>query len=554
MVPILCAVLLASLTSINAFADGNIDLDGSYSLTITSFRNKVPLGGATFTIYQVQKWGETGADQDLEWTEDFKDCGIDNLRSKGKDDDGSALQEYAKTLLAYVENDDEIKPYASIMAKKDDVKVVFTGLEPGVYLVEVGTLPAGYTLYGPFLSFVPFVYSDGTIENDIRVELKGEAPTPSPTATPTPTPTSTPTPTAAPTAPPSTPGPTSAPTPGPTNPPGPGRTPGPTSAPTPGPTDPPVVPTPGATPPSTPAPAEPTQQPDQPGSSPQITTNRPAPTPTPDQAVLGMRRRRGWEKGVLGRRRLPQTGTLQWPIPVLAGVGILFFLLGWMRRYGKKNEPEEGNKDRRKGKGMLLMSVGPLMILGGMGVLFYNNWDNTRAERAAQQVLAQIEQSAEQAKVQKPENEEKGEALPEEAEEEIDTTMSTIEVDGFTYIGEVAIPAIDISLPVMNSVTSEGLKIAPGRYEGNYKENSLIIAAHNYQRHFGNIRYLSPGDQVVFLDVDGTEYFYEVSEIETVGGKKVSKMSEGEWDLTLFTCTYGGRNRVTVRCSLQEEA
>lgn len=200
---------------------------------------------------------------------------------------------------------------------------------------------------------------------------------------------------------------------------------------------------------------------------------------------------------------------------------------------------------------MLLMSVGPLMIIGGMGILLYNNWDNTRAEKAAEQVLVQIEQNAARAEGAKAAD---NFAISEEIEEKIDTTMATIEVDGFTYIGEVAIPAIDISLPVMNSVTGEGLKIAPGRYEGNYKENSLIIAAHNYQRHFGNIKYLSPGDQVVFLDVDGTEYFYEVAEIETIGGKKVSKMSEGDWDLTLFTCTYGGRNRVTVRCNLQEEA
>lgn len=264
-----------------------------------------------------------------------------------------------------------------------------------------------------------------------------------------------------------------------------------------------------------------------------------------------MRRRRGWEKGVLGRRRLPQTGTLQWPIPVLAGMGVLLFFIGWMRKYGRKNKGEDGKA--KKGRGMLLMSVGPLMIIGGMGILFYNNWDNARAERAAESVLVQIEQNAQQeqtAEAVQPQLD----MLLEEIPEEVDTTMGTIEVDGFTYIGEVAIPAIDISLPVMNSVTSEGLKIAPGRYEGNYNENSLIIAAHNYQRHFGNIKYLSPGDQVVFLDVDGGEHFYEVAEIETVGGKKVSKMSEGEWDLTLFTCTYGGRNRVTVRCTLQEEA
>jgi len=32
----------------------------------------------------------------------------------------------------------------------------------------------------------------------------------------------------------------------------------------------------------------------------------------------------------------------------------------------------------------------------------------------------------------------------------------------------------------------------------------------------------------------------------------VEEMTAGEWDLTLFTCTLGGRSRVTVRCELVE--
>lgn len=27
-------------------------------------------------------------------------------------------------------------------------------------------------------------------------------------------------------------------------------------------------------------------------------------------------------------------------------------------------------------------------------------------------------------------------------------------------------------------------------------------------------------------------------------------MKEGDWDLTLFTCTFGGQQRFTVRCSM----
>ena len=32
----------------------------------------------------------------------------------------------------------------------------------------------------------------------------------------------------------------------------------------------------------------------------------------------------------------------------------------------------------------------------------------------------------------------------------------------------------------------------------------------------------------------------------------VQEMTDGDWDLTLFTCTVGGKSRVTVRCVLAE--
>lgn len=36
---------------------------------------------------------------------------------------------------------------------------------------------------------------------------------------------------------------------------------------------------------------------------------------------------------------LPQTGQLNWPVPVLAALGLCLFLAGWVLRYGKKENP-----------------------------------------------------------------------------------------------------------------------------------------------------------------------------------------------------------------------
>lgn len=130
--------------------------------------------------------------------------------------------------------------------------------------------------------------------------------------------------------------------------------------------------------------------------------------------------------------------------------------------------------------------------------------------------------------------------------------MPVCEIDGWGYIGILTIPAIDKSLAVMDQWTYAGLKLSPGRYSGSAYTNDLIICGHNYQSHFGQLQCLVVGDEVAFTDMDGNRFNYEVSAVETLEGTDISKMNEGDWDLTLYTCTIGGKQRVTVRCKLAE--
>ncbi len=78
-----------------------------------------------------------------------------------------------------------------------------------------------------------------------------------------------------------------------------------------------------------------------------------------------------------------------------------------------------------------------------------------------------------------------------------------------------------------------------------------MLCGHNYTSHFGNLKYLEPGDALYFTDVDAHVFGYEVLEILILQPEAVEEMCSteaGEWDLTLFTCTVGGQARVTVRC------
>ena len=50
-----------------------------------------------------------------------------------------------------------------------------------------------------------------------------------------------------------------------------------------------------------------------------------------------------------------------------------------------------------------------------------------------------------------------------------------------------------------------------------------------------------------FIDADGNIYAYNVAALEILNPGEVEKMVASDYDLTLFTCTYGGTAREAVR-------
>lgn len=127
--------------------------------------------------------------------------------------------------------------------------------------------------------------------------------------------------------------------------------------------------------------------------------------------------------------------------------------------------------------------------------------------------------------------------------------MPTQTINGREYIGYLSIPSRELTLPIQSQWSYEGLRVAPGRFYGSTYTKDLVLAAHNYPQHFGHIGDLQPGDTVCFTDMDGHVTHYRVSALETLSPEDVDGMLSGEYDLTLFTCTLGGKSRVTVRCT-----
>ena len=191
--------------------------------------------------------------------------------------------------------------------------------------------------------------------------------------------------------------------------------------------------------------------------------------------------------------------------------------------------------------------LGVVFILCAVGLTLYNIHDASVAEKSANTVSQQlkaeiptIDLNTEELTVNEPE-------LPIYVLNP-DMEMPVKTIKGRDYIGILEIPVFSLSLPVLSELTYAGLRVSPARYKGSVYSDDLIIGAHNYTSHFSRLRYLTPGDEVSFTDMDGNIFRYVVSSTEMLLPTAVEEMEGGDWDLTLFTCTFGAGYRITVRC------
>ena len=193
--------------------------------------------------------------------------------------------------------------------------------------------------------------------------------------------------------------------------------------------------------------------------------------------------------------------------------------------------------------GKSLMILGLVLLLGAAGLYGYNLYiDHQAGQQSEAAVITLVEE------IQKNEV-----AIVEVEDERSDEALIKVaELDGAYYMGVLTIPAMEKILPIQSDWSEAKLKNTPCRYSGSIEEGELVIAGHNYKKHFTGLSKLTQGDSVVFTDLEGNQIFYEVREIYTVAATDIDGMVNSGYDLSLFTCNYGGKARVTVRCERVE--
>lgn len=200
--------------------------------------------------------------------------------------------------------------------------------------------------------------------------------------------------------------------------------------------------------------------------------------------------------------------------------------------------------------GIFCMVLGMGLMIGALILSRANRQEDMAAREASVDVMPQLVQQI----VERTQEEESlpydaALNIPKEYLTQEDLAMTEVEIDGNRYIGYLTIPALELNLPIMSTWSYPQLNIAPCRYTGSIRGEDLVLLAHNYSSHFGKISQLELGDSVIFTDMDGAMTHFEVVGKDLLDPTAVEEMTSGDFDLTLFTCTYGGASRVTVYCN-----
>ena len=209
-----------------------------------------------------------------------------------------------------------------------------------------------------------------------------------------------------------------------------------------------------------------------------------------------------------------------------------------------KTHTDHGKK--RKQKGRFLIRLGLLLIAAALCFIIYNLYEEHRARVQSGQALDALQEYI-------PGSDQNDDTSMPDYMLNPDMEMPTQTIDGIDYIGVLEIPSLNLELPVISQWSYPNLRIAPCRYSGSAYSGGLVIAAHNYDSHFGRLKTLQTDDEVIFTDIDGNTFAYKVAVMEILEPLATEEMKSEEWDLSLFTCTIGGRSRVTVRCVLEDQ-
>lgn len=136
------------------------------------------------------------------------------------------------------------------------------------------------------------------------------------------------------------------------------------------------------------------------------------------------------------------------------------------------------------------------------------------------------------------------------------STSDVVTYEGFTVVGRMEIPKIDLDLPVLERATKNSLEKSIGVLMGPglNKVGNTIIVGHNYRNgtFFSRNSELSNGDKIYITDTTGTRIEYTIYNIYTTSSEDsdyITRDTAGKREISLSTCTDDSNYRLVIWAS-----
>ena len=208
----------------------------------------------------------------------------------------------------------------------------------------------------------------------------------------------------------------------------------------------------------------------------------------------------------------------------------------------------------RKKTGIVLVVLGAVLLAAALLSALYNSSRDSRAGAKSDEILGELRGLiGEKASEHSAENEDETDFPTEDdAAAEVvpaaEREPAPISVNGHDCIGYIEIPSLELALPVLAEWNDEKLDVAPCRHFGSAATDDLVIAGHNFKRHFSYLSRLKGGENVTFTDTAGVTHYYTVTSVKPVSEENVDAVQNSGHDLVLYTCTFMGDIRTAVFC------
>lgn len=217
----------------------------------------------------------------------------------------------------------------------------------------------------------------------------------------------------------------------------------------------------------------------------------------------------------------------------------------------------------------LFLSVFLICLL--FSYYIYAEYDRNKSEEVSKEILAEIKEQVDTT-VKKDESDKivvilEVPGAEEETKSSSDTETKTdnktkidtktyTSKDGVKYTTEaiLKIPKINIEYPVLSATSDALLFVSLNKYWGPQPNEigNYCIVGHYYEngKMFGKLHKLKNGDKAELTDLEGNTLTYQVYDkfvVEPTNTSCTSQLTNGRRELTLITCTNGGKQRLVVK-------